>query len=160
MAGRRTGLPPLLGWKWEVVNPFCHPGSLLPLGLAIEFTQRKSADATPIASQKARLILALRRQRPFCLEEGSVSHHAHAWSISILPVGSIESSSLLKPFLRRDRRAKLDSKCFREAAATGINGLALKANLFFSCLYEAAVRGGRGWRYLAKKKEHTNWNWK
>ena len=105
---------------------------LLPLGLAIEFTQRKSADATPIASQKARLILALvslRRQRLFCLEEGSVSHYAHAWSISILPVGSIESSSLLKPFLRRDRRAKLDSKCFREAAATGINGLALKANL-------------------------------
>ena len=47
--------------------------------------------------------------------------------------------SLLKPFLRRDRRAKLDSKCFREAAATGINGLALKANLFFSCLYEAAA---------------------
>lgn len=123
----------------------------LPLGLAIEFTQRKSADDADCLTKSPPHPRSC-RQRPFCLEEGSVSHHAHAWSISILPVGSIESSSLLKPFLRRDRRAKLDSKCFREAAATGINGLALKANLFFSCLYEAAVRGGRGWRYLAKKK--------
>ena len=123
VAGRRTGLPPFLGWKWEVVNPFCLLASLLSSRRGNRPTRRRLPHKKPASSS---LFAA---SGPYVSRRGlSPTMRMRGPSPSFLSA-PLNPPSLLKPFLRRDRRAKLDSKCFREAAATGINGLALKADL-------------------------------